>query len=65
MNVERLINKALNRQGYYWVVKLETLSAATELKQQIGVGRGYIHQNIKSNHPFWVLATTYNHFGIE
>ena len=65
MKVERFISKALNRQGYFWVVKLETMSAANELKQQMGFGRGYIYQNMKSKNPFWVLAATHNHFEVE
>ena len=38
MKVERFVNKTLNRKGYSWAVKLDTLAEAAELKRQMGIG---------------------------
>ena len=65
MKIERLVNKTLNRQGYFWVVKLNTLAEANDLKQQIGIGRGQVKENVKSKNPFWVVAERHEHFGVE
>ena len=65
MKVERVVNKTLNRQGYSWVVKLDTLSEASNLKRQMGTGRGYITKSVTSKHPFWVVAQMYDHFEVK
>lgn len=65
MKVERVVNKTLNRQGYSWVVKLDTLSEASNLKRQMGAGRGYITKSVTSKHPFRVVAQMYDHFEVE
>lgn len=65
MKIERLVNKSLNRQGYFWVVKLNTLAEAKDIKLQLGIGRGYVIQNAKSKYPFWVVVERHEYFGVE
>lgn len=62
MKVERFANKTLNRKGYSWAVKLDTLAEAAELKRQMGIGRGYITKSVTSKHPFWVVAQMHDHY---
>ena len=62
MKVEQLASKTLNRQGYSWVVKLDTLAEAAALKRQMGIGRGYVTKSLKSKHPFWVVARLHDDF---
>lgn len=65
MKIERVINKSINRQGYFWVVKCKTIEDATSVKNLLGLGKGAILHRSRSGNPFWAVATRYNDFEVK
>jgi len=64
MNAERVTNKRLNRNGWYWAVKFADPADADDLIATLPLGtKGYYRAKGHTARPHWVLVK--NTFGVE
>jgi hypothetical protein len=54
--MNRIVNKQLNRQGFYWAEKFSTTEEAVALKKKLGIGAGQLHYVPRSKRPYWVMV---------
>lgn len=56
MNTERVTNKTLNRQGWFWAAKFDNITEAETLISILPLGMKQYHLAKKSTKPHWVLV---------
>ena len=56
MNTERVTNKTLNRQGWFWAAKFDNQAEAESLISTLPLGTKQYYLSKTSPKPHWVLV---------
>ena len=56
MNAERVTNRTLNRQGWFWAVKFDNTVEAESLISTLPLGTKQYYLSKTSAKPYWVLV---------
>ena len=53
--IERITNKKLAREGYFWARKFRTVESALTAMREYGIGECRVWANHRSKLPYWLL----------
>ena len=56
---ERIVNKKLNRLGYFWARKFETSEDALTALREYSVGQCQVYNSPRGKKPFWILLKNF------
>ena len=60
MNTERVTNKRLNRDGWFWAAKFNNIAEAESLISTLPLGTKQHYLSKTSPNPYWVLLKPHN-----
>lgn len=58
--LERVINKTLNKQGWFWAFKFDNKNDAFVKKKLLDYGSAMYYESRSNKRPYWILTSKYN-----